>query len=102
MWHGLSHTLSIDVFRVRSFSARIIVAAYAFTVLIITHTYTANLAAFLTADQLDTNIRSVKDLRGKAVITIPPYLKRLAKNFHINATAEKGMHRCSSERTSQS
>ena len=92
MWHSLSHTLSIDVFRVSSFSARIIVAAYAFLVLIFTHTYTANLAAFLTVRVLDTSIRTIADLRGKAVATAPPYVNRLQENHHITASASDGVH----------
>eukprot|EP00892_Ulva_mutabilis_P009348 jgi/Ulvmu1/6786/UM030_0124.1 len=86
MWHSVCHALSIDVFRVRSFSARIVTVAYAFLVLIITHTYTANLAAFLTVQQLDTPIRSIKDLQGKAVSTVEVYASRLAENHHISAS----------------
>ena len=91
MWHSLSHTLSMDVFRVNSFSARIITIAYAFLVLIITHTYTANLAAFLTVQQLDTSIDSVSDLKGRAVATLPPYVDRLEKIYHVQATAQDGV-----------
>eukprot|EP00892_Ulva_mutabilis_P009353 jgi/Ulvmu1/6790/UM030_0128.1 len=90
LWHSLSHTLSIDVFHVHSFSARIVVVAYAFLVLIITHTYTANLAAFLTVQRLDTSVRSIEDLRGKAVATIPTYTERLRDSFDIIATDEEG------------
>eukprot|EP00892_Ulva_mutabilis_P009355 jgi/Ulvmu1/6792/UM030_0130.1 len=83
LWHSISHTLSIDVFKVRSLPARIITAAYAFLVLILTNTYTANLAAFLTVDQLDTTISSIDDLRGKSVATIEPYVSRLYRNHHV-------------------
>ena len=90
MWHSVSHTLSIDVFRVSSFSARIVTVAYAFLVLIITHTYTANLAAFLTVDRLHAKFNSVADLKGKAVATVAPYVGRLALNHGIAASTVDG------------
>lgn len=54
--------------------------------------YTANLAAFLTVRNLDTPIRGVEDLvgSGRAVATITPYLKRLARNHHIIASDVDG------------
>lgn len=94
LWHSVSHTLSIDVFHVRSFPARIITAAYAFLVLILTNTYTANLAAFLTVNQLDTTINSVEDLRGKVVSTVEPYIYRLYDNHRISATSIDGAATC--------
>lgn len=90
LWHSISHTLSIDVFKVHAFPSRIITAAYAFLVLILTNTYTANLAAFLTVDQLDTQISDIVDLRGKAVVTIKPYVDRLYTNHRIVATDKEG------------
>lgn len=92
LWHSISHTLSIDVFRVNAFPSRMVTVAYGFLVLILTNTYTANLAAFLTVDQLDTTVSSVDDLRGKSVATIQPYVKRLADNFGIAATSRDGAH----------
>jgi ABC-type amino acid transport substrate-binding protein len=67
-----------------------VTAAYAFLVLIITHTYTANLAAFLTVKQLDTSISSVRDLQGKSVASLPTYVERLYTNQRIHATATDG------------
>ena len=40
LWHSISHTLSIDVFRVNSFPSRIITVAYAFLVQVLINTYT--------------------------------------------------------------
>ena len=57
---------------------------------ILTNTYTANLAAFLTVDQLDQHINSVADLKGKSVATIAPYVGRLRDNVGIHATARDG------------
>ena len=101
LWHSISHTLSIDVFRVNAFPSRMVTVAYGFLVLILTNTYTANLAAFLTVDQLDTTVNSVDDLRGKSVATIQPYVQRLADNFGISATARDGAppHSCTLPRT---
>ena len=90
MWHSISHTLSIDVFRVNAFPSRIVTVAYGFLVLILTNTYTANLAAFLTVDQLDAKINDVSDLKGRSVATIQPYVKRLRDNYGIAATDRDG------------
>jgi hypothetical protein len=90
LWHSISHTLSIDVFKVNAFPSRLITVAYGFLVMILTNTYTAELAAFLTVAQLDTKISSVNDLRGKTVVTVTPYLRRLLDNHHIDATDRDG------------
>jgi hypothetical protein len=90
LWHSISQTLSIDVFKVSSLPARIVTASYAFLVLIITHTYTANLAAFLTVKQLDTKINSVEDLVGKTVATLPTYVDRLYTTHRIWAVDSDG------------
>jgi hypothetical protein len=60
--------------------------------LIITHTYTANLAAFLTVKQLDTKINSVEDLVGKTVATLPTYVDRLYTTHRIWAVDSDGAH----------
>jgi hypothetical protein len=91
LWHSVSHTLSIDVFRVHSFPARLVTVGYAFLVLIISNTYTANLAAFLTVDQLDVKISKIDDLRGKSVVTLRPYVNRLYDNFRVIATDKEGV-----------
>lgn len=93
LWHSISHTLSIDVFQVNAFPSRLVTVAYGFLVMILTNTYTANLAAFLTVEQLDSSINSVTDLRGKAVGTIQPYLRRLEENHGIAATDADSAHR---------
>ena len=78
------------MFKVSSLPARIVTAAYAFLVLIITHTYTANLAAFLTVKQLDTKINSVEDLIGKTVASLPTYVDRLNASHRITAVDRDG------------
>ena len=91
VWHSVCHTLSIDVFRVRSFPARIVTVAYAFLVLILTHTYTANLAAFLTVTTLDHSIRSIGDLKGRAVATVPTYADRISQNLLLSPSTVDGV-----------
>jgi hypothetical protein len=90
MWHSVCHILSIDVFTVYALPSRLVVTAYAFLVLIISNTYTANLAAFLTVDQLDTSIKNVADLWGKRVATFPTYQSRLNKNHPITTVTSDG------------
>lgn len=98
MWHSVSHVLSFNVFVVNATPARIVVAAYAFMVLIISSTYLANLAAFLTVDQLDTTITSVSDLWDKAVATFPTYADRLDTNHHVSAsTTDRAQSRAVSQ-----
>ena len=91
LWHSVSHTLSIDVFRVNSFCARIVTVAYAFLVMIITNTYTANLAAFLTVSKLDTAINTVDDLRGKRLLTIDTYSDRIWHDFSLDSEVQEGV-----------
>lgn len=86
MWHSIAHTLSIDVFQVNAFSSRLVTVAYAFLVMILANTYTANLAAFLTVQQLDTTINAVTDLSGRAVATTDTYVDRLRLNHNIIGT----------------
>jgi hypothetical protein len=52
--------------------------------------FTANLAAFLTVDQLDTSITSVADLVGTHVATFPTYKSRLNRNHHIPTVTSDG------------
>jgi TRAP-type uncharacterized transport system substrate-binding protein len=86
LWHSVALVLSIDVFRVHTTPGRVVAAAYAFVVLILTSTYTANLAAFLTKERLDTGITNIDDLRGKAVVTVPTYQDALLNQFSILAS----------------
>lgn len=46
----------------RGFSARLVVSIWCFFALIITSTYTANLAAFLTTQRMESPIKNVEDL----------------------------------------
>jgi hypothetical protein len=68
-----------DSFMVTSLGARVAVLAFMFLALLVTSTYTANLAAFVTVQSIKSSITSVDDLRGKAVGTSPIYMDRLRK-----------------------
>ncbi|CAD7704128.1 unnamed protein product [Ostreobium quekettii] len=79
-YHSFAALLNFGHFRVRSTAARVVVLAYAFTVLIIINTYVANLAAFLTITQVDTLINDLgdlSDLPAKRVATVQVYEERL-------------------------
>jgi hypothetical protein len=54
----------------------------------------ANLAAFLTVSQLDTDIKGPDDLVGRAVASVTPYLERLDENHRISATDADGAISC--------
>ena len=82
----------MNVFTVHAFQSRLVVVAYAFLVLIISNTYLANLAAFLTVDKLTTQIDSVQDLWGKAVATFPPYARGLEEHYQLTADTADGAH----------
>jgi len=56
-----------------------------FMVLILRSTYTANLAATLTVNQINSQITSMEELRGKAVITNSAYSQKLRSRYGIRA-----------------
>lgn len=90
MWHALSHTLLIDAFSVKSLPARIIAAAFGFVVLIVSSTYTANMVVFLTTRGSDLPVQNVRDLQGRAVVTVSTYQERLNRNWNVAAIASEG------------
>ena len=64
VWHAIAFTLNVDVIRVSTLPARIIMSAFAFVVIIVWASYTANLAANLTVKRLETSIQSLSDLKA--------------------------------------
>lgn len=52
----------------RAVSTRLIVGFWWFFALIVTSSYTANLAAFLTKEQMEVSIENVEDLAAQSVI----------------------------------
>lgn len=55
--------------------------------LILGSSYTANLAAVLTVRSVNTNIRNVYDLKGRAVATQDVYKDVLKQQYFINSAA---------------
>ncbi|PSC76640.1 glutamate receptor [Micractinium conductrix] len=78
-WRSTLTVMLMDNFAVTSQGARIAVLTFCFLALLVTSTYTANLAAFVTVNTIRSNIASVTDLRGRAVGTSPIYIERLQK-----------------------
>jgi hypothetical protein len=71
---------------VSSLGGKIAVIIFGFVSLIITTTYTANLAAALTVNQLHASITSMADLTGRAVTSNGIYLERLRTRFGVIAS----------------
>lgn len=92
MWHTWGTFLNTGTYEVRSLPARLIVISFALFIVVILATYTANLAAFLTAEKApQARIRSVKDLQGSSysISTVPTYVEMLRKD-NIVASAAYG------------
>ncbi|KAL4433390.1 hypothetical protein ABPG77_010243 [Micractinium sp. CCAP 211/92] len=78
-WRSAITLMLMDGFAVTSQGARIAVLCFCFLALLVTSTYTANLAAFVTVNTIKSHITSIADLRGRAVGTSPIYVSRLEK-----------------------
>ncbi|KAL4433389.1 hypothetical protein ABPG77_010242 [Micractinium sp. CCAP 211/92] len=78
-WRSAITLMLMDGFAVTSQGARIAVLCFCFLALLVTSTYTANLAAFVTVSTIRSRIESIGDLRGRAVGTSPIYIDRLQK-----------------------
>lgn len=83
LWESLCHVLHIDHMRVFAVPARIVVAAYAFVVLVFCNTYLANLAAFLTADRLKQEASSLREAFGQTVGTYPVFQDAIQNSFGL-------------------
>jgi Ligand-gated ion channel len=59
-------------------------------VLVISSTYLANLAAFLTVDLIHSSVNSITDLWGQSIATFPAYQSRLEVNYHVVADISYG------------
>lgn len=96
LWEAATRPMMTRDHIATSFAGNIVVAVFSFLALILFTLYLGNTAANLTTVQLDTgSIRSVKDLRGKAVGTWTAYngtLKRYgitAKLYPWDTTADE-------------
>ena len=64
MWFSMMTPFGLQDKAVKTVWSRIIAFAWAFSILIITSSYTANMAAYLTAQQLDQAVDDIRDLMG--------------------------------------
>lgn len=78
-WRTALTLMLMDSFAVTSQGARVAVLCFVFLALLTTSTYTANLAAFVTVNTIESRITGLGDLRGRAVGTSPIYIERLTK-----------------------
>jgi hypothetical protein len=85
-WRGIWTVMLYEPFHVTSASARTVALVFGFCMLILINIYCASLTTFLTVSQLNTDISSVDDLRGKSVGTVSVYKPRLAK-YGISGTS---------------
>ncbi|KAL4527734.1 hypothetical protein Ndes2526B_g08591 [Nannochloris sp. 'desiccata'] len=84
-WRSLWALQHGGTFEVTSLGARIAAICFSFFALILCPSYTANLAAFLTV-QRSNMIRSVYDLSGLAVSSVPVFIPRLKLQYGIFAS----------------
>lgn len=85
-WRGIWTVMLYEPFHVTSVSARTVALVFGFCMVILINIYCASLTTFLTVSQLNTDINSVNDLRGKSVGTVSVYKPRLAK-YGVSGTA---------------
>ena len=78
--------LGMETLQVSSVGAKIASLCFAFMALILVNTYTANLAAVLTVNQINGQVRSIEDLRGKAVAADSIYIPRLRTRYGVIAS----------------
>jgi len=76
----------MEQLRLSSFGARLASIPFAFMTVILMSTYTANLAAVLTVNQINSQVHSIYDLKGKAVSTNDIYQDRLRVRYGIVST----------------
>ncbi len=84
-WRSLWSLQHGGTFEVTSLGARVAAICFAFFALILSSSYTANLAAFLTVQKVNS-IRSIYDLGGLAVASVPVYIPRLQSQYGIIAS----------------
>lgn len=72
-----------ETFHASSFPARFAIMFFAALCMIVSSTYTANLAAFLTVNQVSGTINSVGDLRGKAAHAADVYKQEMRTKYGI-------------------
>ena len=89
VWQSAGHLLQTHHFPVKSVAGRIMVAAYAFAVLVFVNTYVANLSAFLTVDRLQDSRTSIRELYGTRVGTFGPFREVIERMFGLTTVLLK-------------
>ena len=82
LWRTLWVLIQGETFGVSMIPARLVVATFAFFALILSSSYTANLAAFLTTQSYG-GVRNIFDLRGSAVSTVEVYRDALMERYRL-------------------
>lgn len=90
-----------ETFHASSFPARFTIMFFAALCMIVSSTYTANLAAFLTVNQVTGTINNVDDLRGKAAHAADVYKQKMRTKYGmftsaVDSEGEEGMKYLSS------
>lgn len=87
-WRTLWVMIQGETMSVSMFGARIVVIVLAFVALILSASYTANLAAFLTLKSF-SSVNSIYDLQGLAVSTVEAYQNRIQAAYGLKTLETK-------------
>jgi hypothetical protein len=82
LWRTLWVLIQGETFGVSMIPARLVVITFAFFALILSSSYTANLAAFLTTQSYG-GINTIYDLRGRAVSSVEVYKLPLEERYRL-------------------
>lgn len=77
LWECTGHFLQTHYMHVRSLPARMVIIAYAFSVIVFCNTYIANLSAWLTRGRLGPEVQSMSDLWMRRIGTYGIYQRSL-------------------------
>ncbi len=87
-WRTLWVMIQGETMGVSMIAARIVVIVLAFVALILSASYTANLAAFLTLQSF-SSVNSIYDLQGLAVSTVEVYQDRILSRYGLKTVEAK-------------
>lgn len=85
VWESVGHFLGTHHFPAQTAPARLLVAAYAFAVLVFSSTYLANLAAWTTRDRL-TSVTGFNDLQGQTIGVFPAFQTIVQQTLRLKPT----------------
>ena len=73
MWHSWAQIFFINDIRIDTTAGRVIQSAFWFTILILVSSYTANMAAIMTQQQLFRYLSQINQIYGKRISAEPVY-----------------------------